>query len=274
MRNTECVDFLQWALPLLGMRWAGFRKVRRQVCRRVAGRIRELGLRDVAAYRDYLEHNPREWQGVDDACRITISRFYRDRGVFDSLSAVVLPALARAAVARGARELRGLSVGCASGEEVYSLKLLWDLGAGGERETLELRITAMDSHPAMLERARRACFHPSSLAELPESWRGRAFERSDGELCLRARFREGVCLVHGDVRRSLPPGPFDLILCRNLAFTYFAEPLQCETLGCLHAHLYEGGALVVGSHETLPRPAIGFRPWDGVRCVYRRMNAA
>jgi chemotaxis protein methyltransferase CheR len=274
MKNAECVEFLQWALPRLAMRWQGFRKVRRQVCRRIARRLRELGVPDTAAYRDFLEHNPDEWQFLDGACRITISRFYRDRGVFDALGANVLPAIARAARARGERELACLSVGCASGEEAYSLKILWELGCDDEREALALRITGMDSHPVMLERARRGCFHPGSLRDLPESWRGRAFERGNGEACLRAEFRGGIDFVQGDVRRALPTGPFDLILCRNLAFTYFVDALQHDILMRLHAHMRECAALVVGIHESLPEDCVGFRPWDGARCTYRRVSAA
>jgi chemotaxis protein methyltransferase CheR len=57
MTDTECVDFLQWALPRLGLRWQGFRKVRRQVCRRESGRIAELGLGEADAYRFYLERH-------------------------------------------------------------------------------------------------------------------------------------------------------------------------------------------------------------------------
>jgi hypothetical protein len=106
MKNTECVAFLQWALPQLGMRWPGFRKARRQVCRRIGRRLCELGLPDVAAYRACLEQNPAEWQVLDSACRITISRFYRDRNVFESLQNAVLPVLARAAIERGASDTR------------------------------------------------------------------------------------------------------------------------------------------------------------------------
>lgn len=78
MRNAECVALLRWALPRLGLRWPGFRRVRRQVCKRIARRIKELGLADVAAYRERLECAPEEWPEFDSLCRITISRFYRD----------------------------------------------------------------------------------------------------------------------------------------------------------------------------------------------------
>jgi hypothetical protein len=79
MQDAECVALLRWALPRLGLRWPGFRKVRRQVCKRINRRIKELGLADVAAYREHLERVPEEWPRLDALCRITISRFYRDR---------------------------------------------------------------------------------------------------------------------------------------------------------------------------------------------------
>ncbi|MFB3131394.1 MAG: CheR family methyltransferase, partial [Rhodothermales bacterium] len=123
MKDTACVDFLQWALPKLHMRWPGFRKVRRQVCKRVRRRMRTLGLDHTEAYRAYLEAHPDEWDVLDAMCRITISRFYRDRGVFDLLRATLLPQ--RAQRATDETTLRCWSAGCASGEEVYTLKILW-----------------------------------------------------------------------------------------------------------------------------------------------------
>ncbi len=105
MTDSECTRFLQEALPRLHLRWAGFRKVRKLVCKRVARRLRELGLPDLAAYRAFLESHPGEWDVLDGFCRIPISRFYRDREVFASLEQDVLPALAQAAVAAGRVEL-------------------------------------------------------------------------------------------------------------------------------------------------------------------------
>lgn len=58
MTDAECVAFLQWALPRLHLRWAGFRRVRRQVCRRIDRRRAALGLANTAAYRGLLEATP------------------------------------------------------------------------------------------------------------------------------------------------------------------------------------------------------------------------
>ncbi len=61
MKDSDCVEFLQWALPRLNMRWAGFRKVRRQVCKRIGRRLAELGLTSLKQYRNRLESDPAEW---------------------------------------------------------------------------------------------------------------------------------------------------------------------------------------------------------------------
>ena len=75
-----------------------------------------------------------------------------------------------------------------------------------------------------------------------------------------------------DVRKETPPGPFDLILCRNLVLTYFEEALQREVVEKLSAVLRAGGALVIGSRENLPAASVEFVPWHGALPIYRRMG--
>jgi hypothetical protein len=121
LTDRQCVEFLQWALPQLGLRWPGFRKVRGQVHKRIVRRLRELELTHIAEYRRYLADHPAEWTVLDACLRISISRFYRDRDVFDHLRDSVLPDLARAAQQRGENRLIVWSAGCASGEEPYTV---------------------------------------------------------------------------------------------------------------------------------------------------------
>ena len=111
MKDADCVRFLQWLLPQLQMRWPRFRKVRRQVCRRIDRRLIELGLADIAAYQEWIVLHPQELQVLDDFCRITISRFYRDRGVFDYLRRFILPDLAADAQANGRSQVCCWSAG-------------------------------------------------------------------------------------------------------------------------------------------------------------------
>ena len=270
MKDNECIQFLQWALPGLTMRWQGFRKVRAQVCRRVSRRMRALGSPDIAAYRAVLAANPQEWAELDAMCRITVSRFCRDRTVFDALGGKILPELAGSALARDERELRAWSAGCASGEEAYSLAIVWRLCVQPSFPSLKLRILATDSDPHMLERARRARFSASSLKDMPRAWLAKAFIHTGNTFRLRASFRESIAFVQQDIRSTVPDGPFHLILCRNLAFTYFAERLQDEILACITRQLIPGGVLVIGSHESLPPGHTRLAPWGRPPGIFRK----
>lgn len=237
----DCVLFLQWALPRLGLRWEGFRKPRRQVCRRLRARIGELGLDGAAAYRAFLEVRPDEWHVLDRLCRVTVSRFYRDGGVWDALHAELEPR-------------RVWSAGCASGEEAYTAALVWP----------DAEVLATDADAALLERGARGCYPESSLKELPAELRASGLD--DG--CVRPHVRSRVTFARHDVREEPPGSGFNLVLCRNLVFTYFDESFQLEIGTRLAAALAEGGTLVVGAHEALPDGLDDLEPW--LPSTYRR----
>jgi chemotaxis protein methyltransferase CheR len=265
VEDSQCVTFLQWALPRLGMRWAGFRKVRGQVCKRLGRRLAELGLPDLDAYRALLESDPDEWPRLERLTHITISRFHRDRATFECLAAEVLPVLAATGT------VRAWSAGSASGEEAYTLAIMWELGFAERFPAVTLRVLATDVDETMLARARRGCYRAGSLRELPEAWKLAAFAARDGELCVTDRFRKGVSFERHDIRSDpLPSDGFDLVLCRNLAFTYFDEAGQRTVASHLAGALREGGALVLGRHETLPSGVEGFSAWSEGARVYRR----
>jgi chemotaxis protein methyltransferase CheR len=269
LSGGECVDLLQWALPILGLRWRGFRRVRRQVCKRVGRRIADLGLADAGAYRERLAADPAERRVLDGLCRITISRFYRDRAVFDRLGDQVLPKLATLARRRGEATLRCWSAGCASGEEPYTLAIVFRLAVAPHFPGLGLRIVASDVDGAVLARARRGCYARATLRELPAGWRERAFAARGAESCLRPEFRAGVEFRRQDLRERMPEGPFHLVLCRNLAFTYFDEAVQRDVLARLVRRLAPGGFLVVGMRESPPGEQAGLAPAGGRLPIYR-----
>ncbi len=267
MTDTECVAFLQAVLPRLGLRWSGYRKVHKLVCKRLGRRLNELGLPGLSAYRQLLEDDSSEWAVLERLCHIPISRFYRDRGVFADLEGSVLPTLADAA--RPGRKLACWSACCASGEEPYTLALLWRLRLRQRFPDIALRILATDADAQLLERARTGCYSSSSLKALPPKLRAAAFVNRGRQWCIRDEFRV-VEFLQQDLRREMPPGVFELILCRNSALTYFVPELQRTVMEQLATHLSPGGALVIGIHETLPRQLPGLEPWPGTRAIYRR----
>jgi chemotaxis protein methyltransferase CheR len=271
--DRDCTAFLQWALPQQDLRWSGFRKVRGQVCKRLKLRIGELGLDGFAAYRRRLELDPEEWCAFDECCHITISRFFRDKGVFEVLRKRVLPDIA-ARLANERRAAHIWSAGCASGEEPYTLKIAWDEEVARLVPGARLSIVATDIDRATLDRARRGCFAPTSLRELPQHFVDQAFDRKGALYCIRPRYREGVEFLHQDLRMETPARLFDLILCRYVAFTYFAEALQRQVLVRLIDRLAPHGYLAIGTHEQLPIGAVTLQPLPGAPQIFMRETSS
>jgi len=181
----------------------------------------------------------------------------------------VLPELAAAASDVGHSELRCWSAGCASGEEPHTVRLVWETAIAAAWPAFSLSIVGTDVDEHLLARAARARYATSSLHDLPEEWRLAAFREVGEEHELRPEYREGVRFVVGDLRREVPEGRFGLVLCRNLAFTYYDEGLQREVLARLVGALRPGGALVIGRRERLPEGDFGVALWDARNGVYR-----
>jgi chemotaxis protein methyltransferase CheR len=268
MGNADCVAFLQEALPRLGLRWQGFRKVHGQVCKRLRRRMKDLGIEGFAAYRRQLDAHPEEWAVLDGLTHITISRFFRDKSIFEALEAHVLPDIAAQANAEK-RQARFWSAGCASGEEPYTLKILWDLTISPAFPGVDCSVVATDVDETVLKRARKGCYARGTLRELPEALVRQGFEPSRNLFCVRQRHREGVSFLLQDLRAQSPDGRFDLILCRNVAFTYFAPRQQAEALDRIVGRLATPGYLVIGARERLPQEIEGLVPLSGMPEIFR-----
>jgi chemotaxis protein methyltransferase CheR len=254
MADRDCVELLQKCLPRLGLQWRGYRKVRGLVCKRVRRRMRALSLTGYGDYRRYLDTTPDEWGRLAEMCRIPISRFYRDKRVFDELGQRLLPALTKDIQSRDEPRLSAWSAGCASGEEAYTVAILWALGSAPHFPDVSFHLMATDAEPHMIARARRGCYGKSSLRDVPQNWIQEAFIQDGEEFCVRARFRGAVRFGIADILGDPPDQKFDLILCRNLAFTYFSPNRQREAQAVLSDRLRPGGILVIGAHEKLPFP--------------------
>jgi chemotaxis protein methyltransferase CheR len=235
-------------------------------------RINELGLSGLSQYRALLEDNTREWSTLDSLCRITISRFYRDRGVFDALGADILPSLARDAVVLGEDRLNCWCAGCCSGEEPYTLQIIWHTLVQPQTGIrLPLRIVATDTDPVPLERARSGLYGKSSLRDLPEDLSRMTFRRKGQRFAIRSGLANNIDFLEQDIRKEMPSGPFRLILCRNLAFTYFDEMLQAKVLEQILKRLVQGGVLVTGANERLPEyEDARIERYDKCRGIYRK----
>jgi chemotaxis methyl-accepting protein methylase len=111
----------------------------------VATRVADLGVKGLAGCRALLEGGSEEGTRLDGLCRISISRFYGDRSVGRCPDLEILPRLAAQAQARGETRIRIWNARCASGEEPYTLALMFAFGAMPTHRTPE--IVAFDADP-------------------------------------------------------------------------------------------------------------------------------
>jgi len=247
----EFAEFLRRVLPPLGL--APKPHHRRALRRKLARRLEGLGLSEWADYAALVERDAAERAALAPLLTVTISRFWRNRAFWECLAEIVLPGLC------AGEEPRAWSCGCASGEEPYSLAILW-------REVCSqrpLNLLATDLDPAVLARAAEGLYQAGSLRELPPPLRERYFAQELGGLRLGPEIRAAVTFRRHDLlREEMPEGGFDLILCRNLAFTYFGPRAQVEVARRLAAALRPGGWLAVGRKERLPEGVAGLVPAD------------
>jgi chemotaxis protein methyltransferase CheR len=136
---------------------------------------------------------------------------------------------------------------------------------------LRLEVVATDADENLLDRARTGRYTQSSLKDLPDDFREKAFTAHEDPLTIRDSFKHGVSFVLQDIREEVPDGSFDIVLCRNLAFTYFDDKLQFAVLDAIRPKLLPGGFLIVGIHESLPRSGAErttLTPFEPVPGVY------
>jgi chemotaxis protein methyltransferase CheR len=256
----------------MNYQWKGFRKVRRQVCKRLQRRLTELEFVRIEEYREYLNENKQEWETLDSLLNITISRFYRDPQIFRYMETLLFPTIIQNTITKKSKRINIWSIGCCSGEEPYSLNLVWQLSFPiSIRNRFKLDIVATDSSPVMLKRANKASYTPGSIRFLPENHIKSAFVQRGKEFELKQEFRKNITFLQQDIRKEFPDGQFDIILCRNLAFTYFRKQLQQEILSIIDDKLRIGGYLIIGSHEKLPITFSGLQPIPECKIIFQKV---
>jgi chemotaxis methyl-accepting protein methylase len=240
----------QTLLDYLGYDWAGYRKVRKGVKKRVARHMQQLGCRTMSEYLSALDASPALQRKCGRLMTVPISRFFRDRGLWDRLFTLLFqkPGDSRRSF------LRIWSAGCSGGEEVYSLKLLEAKARSAGIDTPALSILATDKNPENLERAQKGSYPASSLKEVPKDLVAAGFSSKKGgrRFSVLSFLKEGIQWQVHDLVEDPPAGVFDAVFIRNNLLTYYREKTRRETLEGILARVAEDGFLVVGSHERLP----------------------
>ncbi len=263
------MDDHQFALLLAHMKysWQGFRKVRKGVKKRVVRHMQEIGCRDIDAYLQRISVDKAVRAECERVMTVSISRFFRDRQMWEILEARVLPDL----VKRDGSAVRVWFAGCAGGEELYSFRILWENFVAGYKTAPQLTLIATDLNPANLERAKIGCYPGGSLREVDERFKASWFaQKKKNEYAIAPCLQEGISWQVHDLITDPPPGEaFDIVFMRNNLLTYFQAEMIQKSIERVAGALAPDGFLIIGAKEEMPEAGeVFFRQWD--RCIYRK----
>jgi chemotaxis methyl-accepting protein methylase len=239
--------FLREVAPSFGLQWRPFK--RRGIERRVKNRIAQIGLAHFEEYLAKIKTDPEERNHLLKTLKVTISRFFRNQEVFQAIGYSIIPTLLEE---KNKKDFKIWSIGCASGEEPYSLSILWKERFEKIWPQIYLSILATDIDESLLERAEKRRYKKSSLKEVPEDILKNYFKMDNGFYILDQVIRESVTFKKHDIIREEPFSGMDMVFCRNLAFTYFSKESQMDVLKKIGGSLRGKGYLIIGKDESLP----------------------
>ncbi len=217
------------------------------VSRRIERRLSLAQLPGLEHYVDFLRHDPEELNALYKDLLIGVTSFFRDPEPFEQLEAEVIPGILER-VGRN-EEIRVWVAGCATGEEAYSLAIVFIEALERAKRPVNLKILATDVHRASLDSAAQGRFDESRLSAVSPQRLRRFFTRRGEDCQVSQELRQVVVFAPHNVIKDAPFTSLDLISCRNLLI-YFNPPAQKRALSLFHFGLKPGGVLMLGSSES------------------------
>jgi two-component system CheB/CheR fusion protein len=220
--------------------------LRRRIERRMAMAAIETG--GMERYFDVLCGDPLELDQLAKDLLINVTSFFRDPKVFDLLSETIIPELVRAH--SSGQPLRIWIAGCSTGEETYSLTMLFREQMVAAKSNIKLQVFASDVDPDAVSIAREGLYPQTIAADVSTARLTRFFLKEDKHYRVLPELRAAVVFTVQDVLADPPFSRLDFVSCRNLLI-YLRPEAQVRIVSMFHFALREGGILLLGNSETV-----------------------
>jgi two-component system CheB/CheR fusion protein len=245
---------------------------RSTIQRRIERRMGLHKIKDVTQYVRYLRENPTESDLLFKELLIGVTSFFRDAAAWEQLRSDVLPELLEGC--SGGAVLRAWIPGCSTGEEAYSLGIVFEEALAHQEppKKVSIQIFATDLDPTAIQRARQALYPANITADISPTRLARFFVQEDRGYRISKEIRDLVVFATQSVLRDPPFTKLDLLACRNLLI-YLTQELQQKLVRMFHYALRPGGVLLLGSAETVGPFTNLFEELPGKKRLYRRREA-
>jgi PAS domain S-box len=239
------------------------------VYRRIERRMSVHKIDKITSYVHLLQENPKEVHILFKELMIGVTNFFRDAKVWEKLKEDVIPDIIYSK--EEGSVLRAWVPGCSTGEEAYSLAIVFKevLEKVNSRQSLSLQIFATDLDTDAIDIARRGLYPANIAADVSPDRLNRFFTSSDEGYRVKTEIREMVVFAQHNIILHPPFTRIDILSCRNLLI-YMDSELQKKLIGLFYYSINPEGIMLLGSSETLGMQGHLFAPIDVKMRIYKR----
>ncbi len=267
LENEAFENLLEYFRQSRGFDFTGYK--RSSLKRRLH---KQMQIREIANFTDYLDYiqvHPEEFLPLFNTILINVTSFFRDQAAWHYLQAQILPEII--SKKRDTDPIRIWSAGCASGEEAYTLAIIWAELLGIEEFRQRVKIYATDVDEEALKEARQASYGAKCLELIPEPLQVKYFEKIGEKYIFRSDIRRAVIFGRHDLVQDAPISRLDLLVCRN-TLMYFNAETQGKILNRFHFALQNFGFLFLGKAEMLLTHSNLFTPVHLQHRIFNRVS--
>jgi len=245
--SSESVEgLLQYLKASRGFDFTAYK--RSSLIRRIQKRQQTVGAGTFGAYQEYLEFHPEEFSILFNTILINVTSFFRDVEAWRYVATEIVPRILASARPDGA--IRIWTAGCASGEEAYTLAMIFAEQLGLDQFRHRVKIYASDVDEDSLAQARHATYAVPQVEEVPPEYLARYFERVGDRYIFHKELRRSIIFGRHDLVQDAPISRVHLLACRN-TLMYFTRETQARILSRFSFALRGGGYLFMGRAELL-----------------------
>ena len=237
--------------------------------RRIERRMAMAGIESGAGYLQVLREDSGERELLAKDLLINVTHFFRDTAAFDLLGEKIIPELVQRQTLD--RPLRIWVPGCSTGEEAYSISMLFLEQIAAAKRNIKLQVFASDIDADCVAFARNGIYPESIEADVTPTRLARFFTKEDHSYQVVRELREAVVFTSQSLLADAPFSRLDLISCRNLLI-YLGPEAQRKILSLFHFALHKDGVLFLGSSETVGSASDHFEPVSRNHRIYRRIG--
>lgn len=240
------------------------------VLRRIERRIQVQDLPGLQSYKNFVHDHPEELDSLLKDLLISVTNFFRDNATFEYLDRQVLPQIFGNKTSDG--QVRIWVVGCATGEEAYSIAMLCAEKMLGVPEAPKVQIFATDIDEASLNHARQGFYTLNDAADVSQERLSLFFNKEANGYRVRREIREMILFVNHNFLKDPPFSHLDLVTCRNVLI-YLNQKAQQRAMDTFHFSLHPGSYLMLGSSESVNSSNHLYKVFSPEHHIFRSLPA-